>query len=77
MKVFLAALLLVGLCVLGLCTSIILRKDGHFPQFDVGSNEQMRARGITCFKDEDAKYHRKSCKATRTDACKDCSFYQP
>ena len=46
MKVFLAALVLIGLGVFGMCFNIIFRKDGQFPQTDVGANENMRRMGI-------------------------------
>jgi len=74
MKVFLAALVLIGICVLIMSVGIIFHRG--FPQYDVGSNEEMRKRGITCFKDEDAKLHqKKTCSGNYTDACKDCSLY--
>lgn len=73
MTVFLAALLLVGICVVGLGFNIFFRKK-EFPHYDVGSNEEMRKRGIRCYKDEDAALHGKKCKGTGTEACKDCSF---
>ena len=44
MKVFLLALALVALCVLGLCFNILFRKK-DFPHYDVGSNEEMKKRG--------------------------------
>lgn len=75
MGVFLATLLIVALCVLGLCVGILLKKDGRFPQYDVGSNEQMLAKGIVCFKYEDARLH-KSCGGAPGEACKDCGLYQ-
>lgn len=76
MKIFLAAIILVGICVVLLSVGIITGRG--FPQYDVGSNEQMRKRGITCFKDEDARLHRygKKCSGTFTDACKDCNLYK-
>ena len=73
MKVFLIALVLVALCVAGLGVNIFFRKK-EFPQFDVGSNEEMRRRGIRCFKDEDAELHGRSCPGGNGDACADCSF---
>lgn len=73
MKVFLLALVLVGLCVFGLCFNIIFRKK-EFPKYDVGSNEEMRKRGIRCFKDEDAAIHSRKCTGGNSEACKDCSF---
>ena len=76
MKVFLAALLIVGICVVLLSVGIIVK--GRFPQYDVGGNEEMRKRGITCFKDVDAQYHqtRKGCTGNFSDACKDCNLYR-
>ena len=38
MKIFVATLILVGLCVVGLGVNLFFRKDGRFPQYDVGSN---------------------------------------
>jgi len=74
MKVFLAALLLLGICVLGMCIGVIFHRG--FPKYDVGSNEQMRKRGIVCFKEEDALLHQKKvCSGNFSDACKDCSLY--
>ena len=73
--VFLVVLALVALCVLGLGVGIL--RGRKFPQFDVGSNEEMRRRGIRCFKDEDAALHGRSCPEERTDACRDCKFSNP
>ena len=80
MEVFVAALILVGLCVLGMCIGILFHKG--FPQYDVGGNEEMKKRGITCFKDEDARLRQESghggrvqCSGNYSDACDGCSFY--
>ena len=74
---FIVALAVLGLVVLGLGFNIIFRgKD--FPQYDVGSNEEMRKRGIRCFKEEDAALHAKpNCTGDYSDACKDCKLYVP
>lgn len=72
--VFLVILVLVGLCVLGLGVNILFFKK-DFPQYDVGSNEEMRKRGIRCFKDEDAALQGKACSGQETEACQDCSLY--
>ena len=73
-QMFLVVLVLVGLCVLGLGVNILFFKK-EFPKYDVGSNEEMRKRGIRCFKDEDAALHGKTCTGTQTEACQDCQFY--
>ena len=75
MSFFLLTLLVVALCVLGLCAGILLKKDGRFPQNDVGSNEAMLARGIVCYKYEDARLHQ-SCDGAPGAACKDCGLYK-
>ena len=71
--VFLAVLVLVGLCVLGLGVNILFFKK-EFPKYDVGSNEEMRRRGIRCFKDEDAALHGRPCAGAQTEACQDCQY---
>ena len=74
MILFLVTLAAVALCVFGLCFNIIFRKK-EFPKYDVGSNEEMKKRGIRCFKDEDAALHGKHCSGKYSDACKECSLY--
>jgi len=74
MKVFLAALVIVAICVFGMCFNVIFRKK-DFPKYDVGSNEEMRKRGIRCYKDEDASLHKKKCSGNYSEACKECSLY--
>ena len=89
MKVFLLALGVVAICVFGLCFNIIFRKDGQFPQFDVGSNEEMRKRGIRCMREiqDEIPLNGKAGKARRSgedkicsgdysEACKGCSLYK-
>ena len=69
---FLVVLALVALCVLGLGFNILRGRE--FPKYDVGANEEMRRRGIRCFKDEDAALHGRSCTGNQTDACQDCQY---
>jgi len=81
MKVFLATLLFVGLCVLGLGVNVFFRKK-EFPQFDVGSNEEMRKRGIKCMRETDDEIHAPSrkeggavCSGEISDECRGCGLY--
>ena len=67
MKVFFAAAVVLGVGILGMCLYIFLGKD--FPKYDVGSNEEMRKRGIRCFKDEDAELHSKTGCTGDCDSC--------
>lgn len=74
MKVLLAAIILVGICVVLLSVGILLKRG--FPQYDIGSNEKLKARGIVCYKDEDAALHKpRGCSGNFSDACKTCSLY--
>ncbi len=75
MTTFLVTLVILGIGVAGMCFNIIFRKK-EFPKYDVGSNEEMRKRGIRCFKDEDAALHGKHCSGDYSEACKDCNLYQ-
>lgn len=55
MEIFIAALLLVGLSIIGLCFNIIFRKNGHFPETEISSNKEMRKLGIRCAKEEELR----------------------
>ena len=55
MELFFAALVLVALCVFGLCFNIIFRKDGKFPETEIENNKEMRKRGIKCAKEEEIR----------------------
>ncbi len=77
MTTFLAAAIVLGLGILGMCV-FLLKKGGEFPKYDVGSNPEMQKRGIRCFKDEDAELHGRTaeCDGNYSDACKDCGLYK-
>ena len=76
-KILLAALVLVGLCVVGLCFNIIFRKNGRFPETEISRNREMRKRGIICAKDEELRmWGRKNRKGQPTCSdigCSDCA----
>ena len=50
MEIFIAALLLVGISVIGLCFNIIFRKNGQFPETEISNNKEMKKLGIRCDK---------------------------
>ena len=83
MKVFLAALVLIGFGVAGMCFNIIFRKNGQFPQTDVGSNDNMKKLGIRCMREEDDERFSKmykgdgsgaTCSGTYSASCASCGF---
>ncbi len=55
MEIFIAALVLVALCIIGLCFNIIFRKNGKFPETEIENNVEMRKRGIKCAKEEEIR----------------------
>ena len=73
---FIVAAAVLGIGVLGMCFNILFRKK-DFPHYDVGSNEEMRKRGIRCYKDVDAEEQGITCTGPGTsEACKDCKLYE-
>ena len=48
LTVFIIALILVGLSLLGLAVGMLLKKNGSFPETHIGRNKAMKQRGITC-----------------------------
>ena len=83
MKVFLAAVIFVGLCVLGLGFNIFFRKNGRFPDTEIESNPAMRKLGIKCAKQEEIELWNSKpegerpagCDGNYSDACASCSLY--
>jgi len=80
MKVFLAAVIFVGLAVLLLGVNIFFFKR-PFPNGEISTNPEMRKRGIKCAKEEELemlaeqKSGKKVCSGNYSDACKGCSLY--
>lgn len=74
MKVFLLALLLLGLGVLGMAVTMLVKKDGKFPDGEISHNKELRQRGIVCAKEEELRLWRKqhpkaAASGQRPDAC--------
>jgi hypothetical protein len=66
--VFLLSIALVGIAFAGLGLNILFRKNGKFPETEVGSNKNMRNLGITCTKQDEIKIHRREQRAARQEA---------
>ena len=54
-KTFLTVVLLLLAAVTLLSVSILLKKNGRFPNIHVGKNPAMRKRGIGCVESQDAQ----------------------
>ena len=81
MLLFLVTLALVALGVFGMCFNIIFRKDGAFPEYEVGANKEMRRLGIRCMKEEMEELDRRdrpvhaACTGSADPSCEGCSLY--
>ena len=58
-KVFLLTTAFVAICMVLLAITILIKKNGRFPNIHVGGNKEMRKRGIKCVQsqDRDARKH--------------------
>lgn len=59
MEIVLLSVGLVGIAFLALGVNVFFRKDGQFPETEVGKNKHMRELGIFCTKCEEGKSYRK------------------
>lgn len=87
MKVFLLAVLLLAVGVAGMAVSILVKKDGKFPDGEISHNKALRAQGVICAKEEELRLWKKrnpkaasegrlpeTCPAGGCDAC---AFSEP
>lgn len=84
METFLAALIILGIGVFGMCFNIIFRKNGKFPETEISRNENMKKLGIKCMREVDEEIFSKKpekngrnagCTGDYSDACKGCGLY--
>ncbi|MBR5150822.1 MAG: hypothetical protein IKU35_03300 [Bacteroidaceae bacterium] len=52
-KVLLLTTLIVAICMVLMAITILLKKNGRFPNIHVGTNKHMRQRGIGCVETQD------------------------
>lgn len=69
--VFGLSLILVGLAIFLLCINILFKKDGEFPETEVGHNREMRKRGIICAKEDEIRMLRKLYRKPNNPNCSD------
>ena len=78
MKVFLAAIVFVGLAVLLLGVNVFFF-NRPFPDGEISTNPEMQKRGIKCAKQEElemlaAQKGRKVCSGNYSEACESCAL---
>jgi hypothetical protein len=50
--VIILSIALLGLCVAGLAITILVKKNGKFPDTEIGRNKNMRKLGIRCARED-------------------------
>ncbi len=53
LKVFLLSIILVGVVFVLMGISMLIKKNGKFPNIHIGSNKEMQKRGISCATSQD------------------------
>ncbi len=71
MKLLLLAIIVLGLCVFGMCFNIIFRKNGKFPDTEIEHNKELRKRGIQCARMEEKKRWGKKKSKSSKESCSD------
>ena len=59
-QVFLLTLAFMAICMVLLAITIIIKKNGRFPNIHVGTNKHMRQRGIKCVETQDKDARREN-----------------
>jgi hypothetical protein len=62
LKVLLLSVVLVGIVFVLMAISILIKKHGKFPNIHIGSNKDMRKRGIVCATTQDRQAQKASIK---------------
>ena len=64
-KTLLFTLLIIAISIVLLSVTVIIKKNGKFPNTHVGGNKAMRKRGIKCVQSQDKDARRKNHMAVR------------
>jgi hypothetical protein len=71
--IIVTVIIVLALCVVGLAIGLLVRKDGQFPETEIGRNRHMRQRGITCVKQDEINRAKKAAGAPATTDCGNCT----
>lgn len=87
MKTFLLAVIVLAIGVAGMAITIIVKKDGKFPDGEISHNKELRKKGIICAKEEELRLWGKKGTMRRRDrdgrispdcpegGCEGCAFH--
>ena len=86
MKTILLAIGLLAIGVIAMSVTILVKKDGKFPDGEISHNKELRRRGIICAKEEELRLWKKrnpsaAAAGRRPDTCPEtgcdgCAFSQ-
>ncbi len=60
LKIILLSVVLLGLAFAAMAVTILLKKDGKFPETKIGHNKKIRQKGIECAFTQDYKSQKQS-----------------
>lgn len=61
LKLFVLSIILVGIALIGLAISMIIKRNGKFPNTHISQNKALKEKGIQCATHEDSSCHHCSC----------------
>lgn len=59
-KLLSLTILIIAICIILMAITVIIKKNGRFPNIHVGSNKEMRKRGIKCVEAQDKDARREN-----------------
>ena len=71
--VIILSTVILGLCFAGLAITMIIKKNGKFPETEIGYNKNMRRIGIRCAKQDELNKWRKRPESTSGSPCSHCA----
>lgn len=79
-KTLILSIVLLAVAVAGMAITIIVKKDGKFPDGEISHNKELRKRGIICAKEEEIRLWGRKGKKGRVKCpeggCEGCSFFE-
>lgn len=80
MKTFILAVILLAIGVAGMAVTILVKKDGQFPDGEISHNKELRRRGVICAKEEELRMWGKRGSLRKKDCpeggCEGCAFFE-
>jgi hypothetical protein len=67
LTVIFISVILVAMSFAGLGITMLVRKNGRFPQTEISGNRHMKNRGITCARQDEIRSYRQMVKSSGTD----------